>query len=234
VSQAFPDAGTYIMRDGDIYLCFNASGAGINGRGSHGHNDVLSIEVSADGRAFIVDPGTYVYSADLAKRHEFRSTAYHSTVQIDSLEQNTIALNMPFVIGNEANPRVLEWQTGDDFDKVVGEHHGYPVTHRRTVTFDKRQRVWVIDDEFFGDGEHVYEARFHFAPGLDVRVNGSAVEAAGLVVALLNLDVEPVLEDRPVSRDYGQMSDAVAACWRIEGRVSGLRWKISFRQDLQD
>jgi hypothetical protein len=65
-------------------------------------------------------------------------------------------------------------------------------------------------------------------------VNGSAVEAAGLVVALLNLDVEPVLEDRPVSRDYGQMSDAVAACWRIEGRVSGLRWKISFRQDVQD
>ena len=82
-SQAFPQAGTYIMRDGDLYLCFNASGAGINGRGSHGHNDALSIEVSAGGRAFIVDPGTYVYSADLQKRHEFRSTAYHSTVQID-------------------------------------------------------------------------------------------------------------------------------------------------------
>ena len=89
-SQAFPEAGTYIMRDRDLYLCFNASGAGINGRGSHGHNDALSIEVSAGGRAFIVDPGTYVYSADLAKRHEFRSTAYHSTVQIDGKEQNTI------------------------------------------------------------------------------------------------------------------------------------------------
>ncbi|HEU5133144.1 MAG TPA: heparinase II/III family protein, partial [Pyrinomonadaceae bacterium] len=70
-SRGFPDAGTYIMRDGDLYLCFNASGVGINGRGSHGHNDVLSIEVSAGGCAFIVDPGTYVYSADLAKRHEF-------------------------------------------------------------------------------------------------------------------------------------------------------------------
>mgnify|MGYP003290414600 CR=1 FL=1 len=35
VSQAFPDAGIYIMRDRDLYLCFNASGAGINGRGSH-------------------------------------------------------------------------------------------------------------------------------------------------------------------------------------------------------
>src|SRR6185369_6707619 len=129
-SQSFPYAGTYIMRKEDRYLCFNASGAGLNGRGSHGHNDAMSIEVSAGGRAFIIDPGTYVYSADLAKRHEFRSTAYHSTVQIDGLEQNTIARETPFVIGNEANPRVLEWQTGADFDKVVAEHYGYPVTHR--------------------------------------------------------------------------------------------------------
>ena len=88
-SQAFPDAGIYIMRDRDLYLCFNASGAGLNGRGSHGHNDALSIEVSAGGRPVIIDPGTYVYTADLEKRHEFRSTAYHSTVQIDGKEQNT-------------------------------------------------------------------------------------------------------------------------------------------------
>ncbi|HEX6283862.1 MAG TPA: heparinase II/III family protein, partial [Pyrinomonadaceae bacterium] len=42
-SKAFPDAGIYIMRSGDCYLCFNASDAGIDGRGSHGHNDALSI-----------------------------------------------------------------------------------------------------------------------------------------------------------------------------------------------
>ena len=228
VSQAFPDTGTYIMRDGDLYLCFNASGIGVNGRGSHGHNDVLSIEVSAGGRAIIVDPGTYVYSADLAKRHEFRSTAYHSTVQIDGLEQNTICIDTPFVIGNEAKPRVLEWKTSDDFDKVVAEHYGYPVTHRRTVTFDKRARLWVIDDEFFGDGEHVYEARFHFAPGLDVIVNGAAVEAGGLVVALLDPNIQPVLENQSASIDYGQMSDSVSACWKISGKPRKLTWQIKF------
>ena len=214
-SQAFPHAGTYIMRDGDLYLCFTTSGAGINGRGSHGHNDALSIEVSAGGRAFIVDPGTYVYSADLARRHEFRSTAYHSTVQIDGREQNTIDVQTPFVIGNEANPRVLEWKTSDDFDKVVGEHYGYSVVHRRTVVFDKRERLWLIDDEFFGEGEHLYEARFHFAPGV-----------AGLVVSLLNHDVEPVLESQPVSRDYGHLQDAVSMCWRISGRPGKLSWQI--------
>ncbi len=214
-SQAFPQAGTYIMRDGDLYLCFNTSGPGINGRGSHGHNDALSIEVSAGGRSFIVDPGTYVYSADLEKRHAFRSTAYHSTVQIDGKEQNTIHVDSPFVIGNEAQPRVLEWKTTDDFDKVVAEHYGYSVTHRRTVVFDKRERLWLIDDEFFGEGEHLYEARFHLAPG-----------AAGLVVSLLNHDVEPVLESQPVSRDYGHISNAVSMCWRISGRPGKLSWQI--------
>lgn len=226
-SQEFPHAGTYIMRDGDLYLCFNASDAGIKGRGSHGHNDALSIEVSAGGRAVIIDPGTYVYSADLAKRHEFRSTAYHSTVQIDGLEQNTIRVDTPFVIGNEAKPRVLEWKTSDDLDKVVAEHYGYPMIHRRTITFDKRGRFWLIDDEFIGEGEHVYEARFHFAPGSEVIVNGAAVEAGGLIVSALNSDVQPVLENRSASIDYGQLSDSVSACWKISGKPRKLSWKLS-------
>ena len=231
-SQAFPDAGIYIMRDGDLYLCFNASDAGINGRGSHGHNDALSIEVSAGGRAFIVDPGTYVYSADLQKRHEFRSTAYHSTVQIDNKEQNTTDPSTPFVIGNEARPRVLEWKMGADLDKIVAEHYGYsPVIHRRSVTFNKREQSWLIEDEFFGDGEHVYEIRFHFDAGLDVKVRETSVDArdgdVGLTVTSLNFDAPPVLETQPVSRDYGEMRDAISACWRISGRPGKLKWQVN-------
>lgn len=231
VSQEFPYAGTYIMRDGDLYLCFNASGAGINGRGSHGHNDALSIEVSAGGRAFIVDPGTYVYSADLQKRHEFRSTAYHSTVQIDGKEQNTIDVNMPFVIGDEAKPCVIEWKIGEDFEEVIAEHYGYaPITHRRSITFNKRERSWLIEDEFFGDGDHLYEVRFHFDSGLDVNIRGTSIEArdgaVGLRIDSLSSEVQPFLEPQPVSRDYGEMRDAVSACWRISGRPGKLSWKI--------
>jgi Heparinase II/III-like protein/Heparinase II/III N-terminus len=237
-SEAFPEAGTYIMRDGDLYLCFNASHAGVSGRGSHGHNDALSIEVAAHGRAFIVDPGTYVYSADLQKRHEFRSTAYHSTVKIDDKEQSTINRDTPFVIGNEAQPRVLEWKTDKGFDKVVAEHYGYsPVIHRRSITFNKKERHWLIDDEFFGEGEHVYEVRFHLASGLDVNVRGAAVEArsgeVGLIVSSLSSEVVPRVESQPVSRDYGEMSDAVSACWRISGRPGKLSWKISFPAKAQ-
>lgn len=242
-SAAFPDAGIYIMRHGDRYLCFNASGAGIHGRGSHGHNDALSIEVSARGRAFIVDPGTYVYTANLDMRHAFRSTAYHSTVRIDNEEQNVTDRNMPFVIGNEAQPRVLEWQSNENYDKVVAEHHGYrrlgsPVTHRRTVTFDKAAGIWLVEDEFFAAGEHQFEVWFHFTSGLELRVRGAEIEAtdrgagsgasagAGLVVRSLTLDDAPSLVSQHVSRDYGEIRDSVSACWRVSGRPGKLSWKI--------
>jgi hypothetical protein len=238
-SQAFPHAGTYIMRHDDLYLCFNASGAGINGRGSHGHNDALSIEVSAGGRAFIVDPGSYVYTGDLQKRHDFRSTTYHSTVKIDGVEQNTIQRDAPFVIGDEARPRVLLWETGARSDKVVAEHYGYrrlpaPVTHRRTVIFNKPERWWLIEDEFFGDAaNHDFEIRFHFAPGLEVNVREAAVEARDLgsdvrlSVSSESFKEPPVLEPQPVSRDYGEMHDAISACWRVSGLPNKLSWKLS-------
>jgi len=234
-SKAFPDAGIYIMRGGDCYLCFNASGAGIHGRGSHGHNDALSIEVSARGRAFIVDPGTYVYTANLEMRHAFRSTAYHSTVKIDSQEQNTTDVNTPFVIGNEAQPRVLEWQSTAEFDKVVAEHYGYrrlpaSVTHRRTVTFNKRECSWLIEDEFLGAGEHEFEIYFHFAPGLDLTAGEAEVKAragqAGLTVRSLSLSQQPDLVKQHVSRNYGELIDSVSACWRISGQPGKLTWKL--------
>jgi hypothetical protein len=234
-SKAFPDAGLYIMRSDDCYLCFNATGAGINGRGSHGHNDALSIEISARGRAFIVDPGTYVYTGDLKMRHVFRSTAYHSTVKIDDHEQNTTEVDTPFVIGNEAQPRVLEWQSNAEYDKVVAEHYGYrrltsPVTHRRTVTFDKKECSWLIEDEFFGDGEHEFEAWFHFNDGLQLDVQGAAIKATdekrGLVVRSLSLNQAPELVNQHVSRNYGEIRESVSACWRVSGHVSKLGWKI--------
>jgi hypothetical protein len=236
-SKAFPDAGIYIMRSVDCYLCFNATAAGINGRGSHGHNDALSIEICALGRTFIVDPGTYVYTGDLKMRHEFRSTAYHSTVKIDAHEQNTTEVNVPFVIGNEAQPRVLEWQSKAEYDKVVAEHYGYrrlnsPVTHRRTVTFDKKECSWLIDDEFFGEGEHEFETWFHFNDGLQLDVQGAEIKATdkkqdiGLTVSSLTLDQAPELVQQHCSRDYGEIRESVSACWRVSGRVSKLSWKI--------
>jgi len=224
-SRAFPDAGTYVLRQDDLYLLFNASGSGVNGRGSHGHNDALSIEVSACGSAFIVDPGSYVYTADLRERHRFRSTAYHSTVEVDEVEQNTTEEAAPFVIGDEAHPQVISWKSDRETDLVVAEHAGYqrlpqPVTHRRTVQFDKQKRFWRVEDTLSGEGTHDLAFRFHFAPGLEtsVRPDGTIdvcdkMSAARLLIKASGLTAAPILESRFSSRDYGAKEQSVSVCW---------------------
>ena|SRR5580765_4766917 len=230
-SQSFPDAGVYFLRHDDLYLLFNAGDSGLNGRGSHGHNDALSIEVSACGVAFIVDPGTYVYTANLKERHLFRSTAYHSTVQIDGQEQNTIDEQIPFVIGNEAKPKSLTWETNAESDFVVAEHRGYerfapPVTHRRSIRFDKRARFWLIEDELTGAGAHECVFRFHFAPGLESKSRDDGIvevwdkmSDARLLIMTSDPSVKPELEARFSSRDYGAKDVSVSACWTIEASV---------------
>jgi uncharacterized heparinase superfamily protein len=238
-STAFPEAGVYVLRDDDLYLLFNASGCGLNGRGSHGHNDALSVEVSAGGSAFIVDPGSYVYTADLCERHLFRSTAYHSTVQVDGLEQNTTDEATPFVIGDEAHPRVVAWKTNPEFDHVVAEHNGYrrlnkPVTHRRSIRFEKPARCWLIEDSFSGEGTHDFAFRFHCAPRIGVQISPDGnvelcdkITGACLLIAPLTGSAPPVLEPGFISTNYGAKEASTIVCWLQPGTVSlRKRWAL--------
>jgi hypothetical protein len=238
-SQAFADAGIYILRADDLYLLFNASGCGLKGRGSHGHNDALSIEVSAGSTSLIVDPGSYIYTHNLHERHLFRSTAYHSTVQVDDVEQNTTNETTPFVIGDEAHPRVLDWQTNSEFDYVVAEHNGYgrlhhPVTHRRSVRFDKHNKFWLIEDDFSGAGSHKLITRFHFNSGLDTSIYESMAVLAHdrqsgtrLLVDPLDIDEQPQFEELFTSRNYGDKQPSTAAAWQVVAQMPlRLRWVL--------
>jgi hypothetical protein len=238
-STAFVDAGTYLMRDSDLYLLFNTSGNGVKGRGSHGHNDLLSIEVSACGTSFIVDPGTYVYRTDLEERNRFRSTAYHSTVQVDDVEQNTINRDLPFVVGDEAHTHVLACEMNAERDLVIGEHDGYarlnqPVTHRRSVEFNKRGRFWVIEDALLGAGEHVFDFRFHLANDVEASVSSKGIvtvtsgeTAARLLIVPLDVNQLPELEPRWTSRDYGAKMASVSVFWTLRASAPLYRrWAI--------
>jgi uncharacterized heparinase superfamily protein len=230
-SQAFPDAGTHLLRHQDLYLLFNADRSEKGRPVSHRHNDLLSIEVSAGGRAFIVDPGSYVYTADLHERHLFRSTAYHSTVEVDRVEQNSIDQNLPFVIGSEAQPRMLEWSPGAYIESVAAEHYGYQklpqaVTYKRRVVFNKQKRYWFILDQLTGEGEHVLVFRFHFAPGLEtnVRPDGKVevhdtMNGGRLLIHAGEPNTwmarPPDLETQSSSNNYGVKEPSISACWQV-------------------
>ena len=238
-SQAFPDAGTYVLRDRDLYLLFNASGNGMNGRGSHGHNDALAIEVSACGTPFIIDRGSYIYTADLRERNRFRSTAYHSTVQVDNAEQNATDEAEPFILGDEAHPRVLRFEFSDEVDIVAAEHDGYarlpaPVTHQRVVRFEKRKRFWSVIDSLRGEGEHNFRFLFGFAAEVEpvLRDDGvvqlsDKISGAQLFLALLDRDERPEFVTQWASRDYGARNTTVAAVWSVQAHAPlVVRWAL--------
>jgi hypothetical protein len=239
-SAVFEQAGACVMREGDLYLMLSASGAGLAGRGAHGHNDALSVEVSARGVSFIADAGTYVYTADTRAREQFRSTAFHSTVEVDGAEQSMTRADAPFFIGDEARPRIIRFESDAARDIAVAEHHGYerlkagPITHRRAVTFDKHEGFWLVEDTLAGAGEHDFRFIFHAAPGRETKLlDGSTVEihdaasGARLIVASLSLLCEAALEPRCSSRNYGSKVETVAAVWTLRASAPlEARWLL--------
>jgi len=226
LSMQFKDAGAYVMREADMYLHFNANDCGINGRGSHGHNDALSIEISAFGRPFIVDPGSYVYNLDRDARHLFRSTAYHSTVMVDDEEQNMTDPKLPFVMGNEARPIVDEWQVSEEVDRVSGVHFGYkrlsePITHRRTIEFFKKQRYWIIEDKLTGKGRHKFSFSFHLAPAINVhKIDRNLIkicdeESRELFIHISGVNLPYEIVPAHASRNYGHREKSLIIRWEI-------------------
>jgi hypothetical protein len=84
----FDSFGIYIAKADSFFLSVMATNNHLPRYWSHGKNDKLSFELQIDGKDLILDPGSFIYSADVEMRNHFRSTRSHSSIQINDLEQN--------------------------------------------------------------------------------------------------------------------------------------------------
>ena len=86
-SHYYPDAGVAIVKVNNNYLYVNHGGFSKNPKetdvviGTHTHNDLLSFELSLNGKDVLVDAGTYLYTSSKVERDKFRSTKKHNTVE---------------------------------------------------------------------------------------------------------------------------------------------------------
>ncbi|HLF19739.1 MAG TPA: alginate lyase family protein [Bacteroidota bacterium] len=172
-SRAFPDGGFYIMRSDNAHITVDAGDIGMKGWGGHGHNDILSFELWANGEPVIVDSGTYAYTFDVAARQEFRSIRAHNTVMIDRKEPVTF-VGLWMILRDKTRPRVNKWKTEASSDILEAEHRAYrsllsPVTHRRRIELDKARTRLHITDIFEGTGVHTFDSFLHFAPTITLR-----------------------------------------------------------------
>lgn len=231
-SRDFPRGGFYVLRRHDRYLIAVCSDP--RGPTGHAHNDTLSFELAAFGRPWIVDSGSYVYTASAEWRQAFRETAAHNVVRVDGLELNRIAVHEVSSRGREAIPNVRRWESNTDHDLLEVEHEGYArlgVIHRRRFYFAKRAGFWLIEDAVTGAGVHDVEAFLHVDHGLTITQSGPAsfFVTEGLP-ATLRIDLHGLPETAQlavtegwVSRRYGRRKAAPVLTLRMRHPLP-LRW----------
>jgi hypothetical protein len=164
-----PQSGIAVARRGMDDLLFLNLPNGIRGKGTHTHNDKLSLILRLDGEEVLCDPGTGCYTRDGEMRNRFRSTKAHNTVTVDGDEQNRIpsARLGFFSLGNEARVSDIRCEANAAGCRLSASHFGYAgkeIVHTRIVEWMSPGHI-KIEDRFSGFGHHILEASFHAGPG---------------------------------------------------------------------
>ena len=180
-SKAFLDGGFCVMRAAGTHVVVDCGEVGMKGRGGHGHNDILSVEVWMGGVNLVTDCGAYLYTASREWRNRFRSTEFHNVVQVDGEELNRfLGPDALWQLHYDARPRDVVWRPGDDEDCFRAGHSGYerlssPVAVTRELRLSKASGDVRIVDSLEGDGVHDLVWRFHLAPAVSARIDGRQV-----------------------------------------------------------
>lgn len=192
-SQAFPDAGVFVLRHGDSHVMIDCGDVGMRGIGGHGHNDVLGFELFLNGFNVLTDCGAYLYTASREWRNRFRSTAFHNTVQVDDEELNRfVSPDALWQLRYDAEPFGAALTRGAAADTFCGSHRGYQrlpaaVTHTREFALAKDAPRLLVRDRLETAALHRFTWRFHLDPTVAVRAHGSDLQLsfAGREVWLL-------------------------------------------------
>jgi hypothetical protein len=163
-----PESGIAVVRHAGAQIHFFNMPNGIHGKGSHTHNDKLSVCVRLGGEEWLCDSGTGSYTRNLERRNRMRSTAAHNTVMVDRLEQNSISSSAQscFALGNEAGVGPITLDTSTPHCRLKASHFGYKragIVHSRVLSWGRENEL-TIEDEVAGQGEHSVQASFLLGP----------------------------------------------------------------------
>jgi hypothetical protein len=193
--EVFPNSGIAIARTGPAELLFFAVPNGIHGKGSHNHNDKLSVVLRLDGEEILCDSGTGGYTRDVDFRNRFRVTAAHNTVMVDGKEQCTIEFTRVglFRLGTESTVSRIKHLTKGNTSSLQASHSGYSslgVKHSRTIHSHDNEGKVCLEDHLAGTGLHTVEMNFHIAcPWRLMRITNADSEARCLLEGPRQLEI---------------------------------------------
>ena len=216
-------SGYVRLQSGPFSAVFDAAEIGPSYLPGHGHADVLSLEVSVDGKRLLTNGGTSSYEIGPVRAGE-RSTAAHATLEVDG--QNSSEVWSSFRVGRRAHPFDVAATEEGDVLSASASHDGYrwlsgqPV-HRRRVVVSHTSAA--VHDGLSGGGDHTVIARFPLHPSVTVvaeEPEGWQLELAGsrvIRVRVLGCS-ECVVEGGYYAPTFGQRMARPVLTWRHSGR----------------
>lgn len=200
-ADAYPQFGVYRLQSTRILTLIRYGPVGQHGYGGHAHNDQGSFEMSVDGKLFIVDPGTFIYSADVEERNRFRSTKMQNTLAVEGREQNDWLPGRAGLFalrGDRANGKVIERSE----TSLIGEHRGFSEPHRRE--FVLRSSGLDVMEKCAAPGlKSIY---LHLHPKVAAESRGETVILTrGAVRLRVSSSILWTVSDSQYSPGYGQL-----------------------------
>ena len=219
-----PDTGLVRAAVGDWHLLADVGPPGPPSAPGHAHADTFGCLMHVDGIPLLVDTGTSTYEPGPVRRYE-RSTAAHSTVQVDGADSTEVwgvfrAARRARVSGLAARPDSSGFTceaVHDGFRRLPGR----PLHRRRWSLTEGGLRV---DDLITGRGRHEIVVRWQLAVGSAVQLVGGTAQLTGPAGAF-RVAVEatgPVLlstETRQVAAGFGRTADAPVLACRMDASL---------------
>lgn len=203
-SKEYVNGGYYILKNKRTYCIIRCGELSCRGEGGHSHNDQLSFELNIDGEDFIIDPGTYVYTADYKMRNLFRSTEMHNTIYIDNIEQNDFDEWNLFYMREQSFGKCKLFND----TTFCGEHYGYKekcgVIHERSIKLLKN--MLIIEDKLLGKIiKNKVTINFIIDKDVEIKEKANGIELMkNNKRVFLEFDSLYSIEDSFVSYGYGE------------------------------
>jgi uncharacterized heparinase superfamily protein len=188
---------------------------------AHAHADTFGCLVHVDGVPLLVDTGTSTYEPGEVRRYE-RSTAAHSTVQLDGADSTEVW--GAFRAGRRARVRGMVAHADPSGVTCAAVHDGFrrlrgrPLHRRRWSLTGSGLRV---DDVVVGRGKHDVVIRWRLAVGSAVLITGGTAQVTALAGAFSVLisasgPFRLEVETGPVAVGFGSTADAPVLACRIQ------------------
>lgn len=241
----YPDNKLAIVRQNEIELFVTNSSFSINRclssgmtGGTHTHPDALSFDLSFDGEDFILDPGTYVYTANPPLRNELRATISHNTIAFDGLNQTEFSDRDLFVQTNYTTAHNINIEEKNHKKIITGSYafNNNRIAFNHFRSFELNEGSVLIKDIVNCTGTHELFLNFHLSPEIRIDINHSILllqsvkGVAEITVRENNKVTIPKIVDTWFSPSYGILKDSKSLRYHIRifdksEIITEIQWK---------